>query len=389
MLFGVSLDKEEALRLKMDSLGIKEPDIEEKFIRSGKKGGQNVNKVSTCVYLKYRPAGVEVKCQKERSQALNRFFARRILVDKIESVIKGRQAEKEQKIAKIRRQKRKRSKRAKEKMLDSKKKHSLKKKLRKFSLILFCVFCIKTSLVYSEGTFMKEHGERKGIYVYKKTLEERSDYSFSFEKFSRDGKIFYRFIDSGKGDYSKYEDITWESIAEVEGKEGFLNTVYSIRIIRDKDGETIVKHRKDFDYNKRKIFYTALDKENNVIKKTSFPIKGKTADNITLAYFLKTFVAYQGDKKYRSLYLISNEPRLYRITIKVVGSETLKLPFGEIEAIKLRLIPNLGILTGLSSAIIPPTFIWYTKDPPYTWLQYEGMETGLGSSHIIAYISNL
>ena len=81
MRFSVSAYKEEALKTKMASLGIKETDFEEKFIRSSKKGGQKVNKTSTCVYLKHKPTGIEVKCQKERSQVLNRFFARRILVN--------------------------------------------------------------------------------------------------------------------------------------------------------------------------------------------------------------------------------------------------------------------------------------------------------------------
>ena len=115
----------------MESLGIKETELEEKFIRSSKKGGQKVNKTSTSVYLKHKPTGIEVKCQKERSQALNRFLARRILVNKIESLVLGRKAEEERRIEKIRRQKRKRSRRAKEKMLRYKKMRSEKKKLRK------------------------------------------------------------------------------------------------------------------------------------------------------------------------------------------------------------------------------------------------------------------
>ncbi|MBU3911526.1 MAG: peptide chain release factor-like protein [Candidatus Omnitrophica bacterium] len=125
------MDKEEILKLKMGSLGIKEADLEEKFIRSSKKGGQKVNKTSSCVYIKHRPTGIEVKCQEERSQALNRFLARRILVNKIESLMLGRKAEEEKKREKIRRQKRKRSKRAKEKMLRDKKMRSEKKKMRK------------------------------------------------------------------------------------------------------------------------------------------------------------------------------------------------------------------------------------------------------------------
>lgn len=132
--FAVSPEKEEALRLRMERLGIRDQDIIEKFIRSGGKGGQKVNKTSTCVYLKHIPTGIEVKCQKERSQSLNRFLARRILADKIEKVILGKLSEEEQRIEKIRRQKRKRSKRAKLKMLEAKKKHAEKKKVRAFRL---------------------------------------------------------------------------------------------------------------------------------------------------------------------------------------------------------------------------------------------------------------
>ncbi|MCX6570789.1 MAG: peptide chain release factor-like protein [Candidatus Aminicenantes bacterium] len=131
-IFGVRPDKEQALAERMEKLGIREADIVEKFIRSGGHGGQNVNKVATCVYLKHLPTGFEVKCQQERLQSLNRFLARRILTDKIETAILGRQSAEEQRIAKIRRQKRKRSKRAKEKMLADKRHVSEIKKGRTF-----------------------------------------------------------------------------------------------------------------------------------------------------------------------------------------------------------------------------------------------------------------
>ena len=130
--FGVSPEKEQALAERMAKLGIREEDLVEKFIRSGGHGGQNVNKVATCVYLKHLPTGTEVKCQQERSQAMNRFFARRILADKIEAALLGKQSAEEQRIAKIRRQKRKRSKRAKDKMLAAKRHVGEKKKGRTF-----------------------------------------------------------------------------------------------------------------------------------------------------------------------------------------------------------------------------------------------------------------
>jgi protein subunit release factor B len=114
----------------MERLGIQESDIVERFVRSSGHGGQNVNKVATCVYLKHLPTGIEVKCQRERHQAVNRFFARRLLVQKIENMILGRASEEQQRIERIRRQKRRRSRRAQEKVLEMKHLQTRKKRER-------------------------------------------------------------------------------------------------------------------------------------------------------------------------------------------------------------------------------------------------------------------
>lgn len=130
-LFPVRPEKEKDLLERMARLGIKDSDLEEKFVHSQGKGGQKVNKTATCVYLKHLPTGLEVKCQQERSQALNRFLARRILVEKLEEKLRGEESLEKQKIEKIRRQKRKRSKRSKEKMLADKKHRALVKEMRR------------------------------------------------------------------------------------------------------------------------------------------------------------------------------------------------------------------------------------------------------------------
>lgn len=131
--FPVTPEKEDQLVQRMVALGLREADIEETFVRSGGHGGQNVNKTSTCVMLLHRPSGLQVKCQSTRQQGMNRFLARRLLLDKIEEQRNGFVAAKRAAIEKIRRQKRKRSKRAKERMLADKAHHASKKAARRFA----------------------------------------------------------------------------------------------------------------------------------------------------------------------------------------------------------------------------------------------------------------
>jgi protein subunit release factor B len=111
----VSPEKVKHLDERMASLGIREADIEEKFIHAQGRGGQKVNKTSACVYLRHLPTGIEVKCQESRSRAANRFFARRLLSDKIEESVLGEKSPRAREIEKIRKQKKKRSRRAKAK----------------------------------------------------------------------------------------------------------------------------------------------------------------------------------------------------------------------------------------------------------------------------------
>lgn len=124
-------EKWDELYRKMEDLGIVEDDLIEKFILGSGRGGQKLQKTSSCVYLKHIPTGIEVKCQRERSREMNRFFARRELCEKIESEVLKVKTARIQEIEKKRRQKRKRTKRAQEKVLENKKRRKTVKELRK------------------------------------------------------------------------------------------------------------------------------------------------------------------------------------------------------------------------------------------------------------------
>jgi len=112
--FPVSPQKQAQLMQRMAALGVNETDIEETFVRSGGRGGQKVNKSSTCVRLLHRPTNVQIKCQTTRQQGLNRFLARRLLLDKIETLKHGYVEADRLRIEKIRRQKSRRSRRARQ-----------------------------------------------------------------------------------------------------------------------------------------------------------------------------------------------------------------------------------------------------------------------------------
>ena len=112
---GVSPEKQKALENAMRRLGIREQDLVERFVRSRGHGGQKVNKTSTCVYLKHLPTGIEVKCQETRSQPLNRFLARRTLVEKLQRLVMGSESPGEKERLKKRKQKGRRKRKAKKK----------------------------------------------------------------------------------------------------------------------------------------------------------------------------------------------------------------------------------------------------------------------------------
>ena len=117
--FAVNEKKNEWLRERMKTLGIDERDLEEKFVRSAGKGGQKVNKTSSCVFLKHVPTGIEVKFMKDRSQSINRFLARRELVEKI-AKLHGIQNAEDVRRDKIRKQKKRRWRRSQKERLDPK-----------------------------------------------------------------------------------------------------------------------------------------------------------------------------------------------------------------------------------------------------------------------------
>lgn len=115
MDFGITQKKQDELEKRMNALGIREQDIEEKFIRSSGPGGQKVNKTSSCVHLKHIPSSMEIKMQRQRTQGLNRYYARKRLCELLEQEKLGSKSPAAIKAEKIRKQKQRRKRRSRQK----------------------------------------------------------------------------------------------------------------------------------------------------------------------------------------------------------------------------------------------------------------------------------
>lgn len=115
---------------RLAALGIRQEDVEERFVRGAGPGGQKINKTSSTVWLRHRPTGIEVRCQRERSQAANRDLAWAELCAKLEAraasaraaAVDAREAE--------RRRTRQKSRGQKVRMIESKR-HRAKSKARR------------------------------------------------------------------------------------------------------------------------------------------------------------------------------------------------------------------------------------------------------------------
>lgn len=127
----VSQAKRRQLHQFMERMDVREADLEEKFILGSGRGGQKVNKTASCVQLRHASSGIEIKCQRTRSRALNRYYARKELCEQLEERRLGAASRRRQAVEKIRRQKRRRSRRQKERMLEGKRQRSERKARRR------------------------------------------------------------------------------------------------------------------------------------------------------------------------------------------------------------------------------------------------------------------
>ncbi|NCG26355.1 MAG: peptide chain release factor-like protein [Verrucomicrobiales bacterium] len=128
---GKELPVSEELLLRMRRAKIYERDLIERVIRGSGPGGQKVNKTSSCVQLRHIISGIDVKCQESRSLMVNRIQARNLMCSILEDRERKQKEQRKSELEKIRRKNRQPSKRQKKLNVINKRKHGIKKRMRR------------------------------------------------------------------------------------------------------------------------------------------------------------------------------------------------------------------------------------------------------------------
>ena len=193
----------------------------------------------------------------------------------------------------------------------------------------------------------------------------------------------YLLREKGLGNYGEFQNIKWEIESRLQLKDNLLCPIYSITDVKDRTGNNNFSLRKDYDYQNQKIAILKTDAQQNIIDSAEFPLKNKTVDYVTLMFSLKPFVQKLNQKETVKFNLLSIEPQIYKIIARFEKEEEIQIDGRQIQAIKIRLTVDKGMLNLVLPNAIRTAFIWYEKTPPYACLRYEGLESGKNSPYVI------
>lgn len=251
------------------------------------------------------------------------------------------------------------------------------------ALCLFCAFGVSAEMV---SPFIPNNKKCDVITLDKETQEEISRMTINIDKKVVRDETYFSVHKEGAGSIYEYNNAKWELTGEMKFEDGLIKPMNTSITIKDQNGEFLEKCVKSFDYSNKKIIWEYYGKNHTLKKQITFPMKGRTCDDVTLIYFLKPYLSKEQRTKENDFYLITNQPQLFKIRITYIENETLDLPLISLNAIKLKLTGEIGIIDNLLQKYMPHAYVWYSQDNPHVWLKYEGLEKNLRSRYIESFV---
>jgi hypothetical protein len=235
------------------------------------------------------------------------------------------------------------------------------------SLVFFCVYSVIAEI--EVFTVSYECSDSKGSLRWRAVTE-------IFTPAGKEESISM-LIEQGKGIYGGFkQEVSWQSELEYIKQAGQIRPVKSQTRIFSTSGELLSFESHEFDYNSNEVTFKREDKKSGKEYKEVFEIKEDIVNRLMLGPYVQQFL--RSGKQEVTIQMLSNEPRITKCRLYIVGKEEIEMGGQLRQAYKLCLDPQLGLLNFVK-VLIPKAYIWHSAEPDYQWLKYNGLEVNLSS----------
>jgi hypothetical protein len=249
------------------------------------------------------------------------------------------------------------------------------------------VYCLSVLMLATQLTLASSQlknpplGDREsGAAAATESGKARWRNQWTMERVTSDGKPAIHFVETGQGTYSPFkEDVRWKSESWWLNDADFRPLRFE-KTFTDASGKALMRETAVFDWTKRVARFERQDLRTGSRTEQSIAVPDDTLSVEGIAAALRAVPFVKGTKV--SAHLLSNEPRLYEITIEVDKRETCRTARGAVDCFRVELIPHLGALD-LFRFAFPKTYFWYSAEKGHEWLRYEGLEAGQGTPEIV------
>ena len=184
-------------------------------------------------------------------------------------------------------------------------------------------------------------------------------------------------IERGKGVFGSFkEEISWRAELDYIMKAEQVRIIKSHNDIFDASGKLISIESQEFDYNSNIATFRREDKRSGEVYSDTFKFKEDIINRFMLGLYVQQFL--KSGKKEVVIQMLSNEPKLIRCKLYIVGKEDIEINGQSSRAYKLCLDPQLGLLSFVK-ILIPKAYVWHLAEPDFGWLRYKGLESSLSS----------
>jgi len=142
--------------------------------------------------------------------------------------------------------------------------------------------------------------------------------------------------------------------------------------VKDKQGNTSLETRVQFDIPRRLATITHRSGKSDFSERIDIPAGCYVPMMTWIALQGVTFSP--GERYGLHILALISDPKVYRMEIKVLGTEQVNVPSGSFDCYKMEMKHNFGRFRNLfADRVAPRTYFWYEATPPHRFVKYQGV----------------